>query len=87
MMELEIVSRPFSFQFSDVRDRNNIYLTTNESNLVVMDKFLQIDFELPSQMLFGFGERNREFRLGEGTWTMWARDPVNGTYDDGQGGK
>lgn len=45
-----------------------------------------MDFQLPSQRLYGFGERTREFSLGEGTWTMWAHGK-NNVYDDGLGGK
>lgn len=87
MLGFSVVHRPFSFQFADLRNISNIYLTTNESNLVVMDKFLQIDFELPSQRLFGFGERLANFQLQEGTWTMWAKRPENCSFDDGTGGK
>lgn len=35
--------------------------------------------------MYGFGERVREFSLGEGTWTMWAKNQY--AYDDGLGGK
>lgn len=51
-----------------------------------MDKFIQMDMQLPSQKMFGFGERVREFQLGEGTWTMWARG-ADSPYDDGTGAK
>jgi alpha-glucosidase (family GH31 glycosyl hydrolase) len=51
-----------------------------------MDKYLQMDFLLSSQRIYGFGERNREFSLGEGTWTMWANGQET-PYDDGLGGK
>ena len=37
-------------------------------------------------MIFGFGERNTDFLLGEGAWTMWSHDG-SGKYDDGQGGE
>lgn len=43
-----------------------------------------MDFILPSQRIFGFGERVREFQLTEGTWTMWAIGQ-NSPYDDGTG--
>lgn len=36
------------------------------------DKFIQVDFLLPSQRIFGFGERVHDFLLVEGTYTMWA---------------
>lgn len=48
MMGLKVYYFPFAFSFNDLRDDTNVYLHTNQSNLVVMDKFLQIDFKLPS---------------------------------------
>jgi alpha-glucosidase (family GH31 glycosyl hydrolase) len=51
-----------------------------------MDKYMQVDFRLPSQRIFGLGERNREFALTEGAWTMWANGQEN-PYDDGLGMK
>jgi alpha-glucosidase (family GH31 glycosyl hydrolase) len=51
----------------------------------MMDKYIQMDFQLPSQRIFGLGERNREFGLTEGTWTMWAVGRET-PYDDGSGG-
>ena len=48
MLGIKIFHNPFSIQFEDLRNPENLYLTSNQSNLVVMDKFLQIDFELPS---------------------------------------
>jgi alpha-glucosidase (family GH31 glycosyl hydrolase) len=49
-----------------------------------MDKFIQMDFNLPSQRIYGFGERIHEFALGEGAWNMWA-DGQPSPYDDGSG--
>lgn len=51
-----------------------------------MDKFIQMDFLLPSQRLYGFGERIHDFQLDEGTWTMWAIG-LDSPVDDGQGRK
>ena len=51
-----------------------------------MDKFIQMDFRLPSQRVFGFGERIRDFQLDEGTWTMWAIG-LDSPEDDGTGRK
>lgn len=45
-----------------------------------------MDFKLPTQHLFGFGERNHEFKLSEGSWTMWASGQQP-SYDDGTGFK
>ena len=56
-----------------------------------MDKYKQMDMILPTQKVYGLGERHREFELNEGTWTMWARshNGPDGTtmYDNGEGGK
>jgi hypothetical protein len=63
----------FGFTFSDPLTPNNTYLNTTECSLLFMDKYIQMDFNLPSQRIFGFGERIHEFRLGEGAWNMWAQ--------------
>jgi alpha-glucosidase (family GH31 glycosyl hydrolase) len=51
-----------------------------------MDKYIQMDFELSSDKVFGFGERVHEFQLNEGTYTMWASGQ-DSPYDDGKGRK
>lgn len=51
-----------------------------------MDKYIQMDMILPSQRIYGLGERVREFNLSEGTWTMWASGQYS-PYDDGLGRK
>mmetsp|Transcript_28241 Transcript_28241/g.42750 ORF Transcript_28241/g.42750 Transcript_28241/m.42750 type:complete len:248 (-) Transcript_28241:4298-5041(-) len=45
-----------------------------------------MDIKLPSQRLFGLGERNRQFQLEEGAWTMWSKSNEE-VLDDGTGGK
>jgi hypothetical protein len=54
-------------------DQNNVFVHTQNSSLVFMDKYIQMDFQLSSQKMFGFGERMGDFFLGEGTWTMWSK--------------
>ena len=76
----------FSFEFKDSRSEDgDFYLSTEGQSLLLMDKYMQMDFKLPSQRLFGLGERNREFQLTEGTWTMFANGQET-PYDDGTGG-
>jgi alpha-glucosidase (family GH31 glycosyl hydrolase) len=50
-----------------------------------MDKYLQLDLNLPSQRIYGLGERKSNFTLGEGVWTMWA-DGKESEFDDGKTG-
>ena len=65
-------ANPFYFNFTSSQDSSNWYLTTRNMTLLFEEKFIQMDFLLPSQQLYGFGERMHDFRLGQGTWTMWS---------------
>lgn len=53
----------------------------------MMDKYMQIDLNLPSQRVHGLGERLTDFTLREGAWTMWANgkdaDEDLGKYGNG----
>jgi len=71
MCGLEVFNDPFGFKFTDDRSGQDI-LSTENSALILMDKYLQLDMNLPSRRIYGLGERNADFALGEGTWTMWA---------------
>ena len=75
--------RPFGFSFSDPKEPTNVFFDTTNQTLVFTDKFIQMDIVLPTQRLFGLGERVHELQLQEGTWTMWATGQSN--YDDGTG--
>ena len=75
---------PFGFEFR--KDTSNVLLSTQNSALVLYDKYIQMDINLPSQRIYGLGERQRELLLDEGTWTMWANGQET-PYDDGKGGK
>jgi len=76
----------FSFSFKNTRFPDETLVSSKGGSFLMMDKYTQIDLTLPTQRLYGFGERNREFNLGEGTWTMWANGQET-PYDDGTGGK
>lgn len=52
---------PFTLTFRDPVKPENVLLTTKDQSLVFMDKFIQMDFLLPSQRLYGFGERIHDF--------------------------
>lgn len=75
----------FGFEFND--DINGqTYLTTKDQAFIMQDKYMQLDMKLPSRRIYGLGERNTGFLLGEGTWTMWANGQET-PIDDGTGGK
>lgn len=51
----------FYFQIVDPNDNKNVYVDTKGQSLLFMDKYIQMDMLLPSQRIFGLGERVREF--------------------------
>lgn len=75
----------FSFKFTDNKNSSNVLLDTEGGNFIMMDKYIQLDMNLPSRRIYGLGERNRYFTLEEGTWTMWANGQET-PFDNGTGG-
>ena len=62
----------FGFQMVDVNNPANVLLSTIDQTLLFSDKYMQMDFLLPSQYVYGMGDRVHEFRLSEGAYSMWA---------------
>ena len=84
MAGFELLTNPFGFKFTSDRDPNNVLVSTEGGSFLMMDKYMQIDLQLPSRRIYGMGERVREFTLTEGAWTMWANGQ-NPQYDTGYG--
>jgi len=76
---------PFGFELRSTRSEKDTLLSTVASDIVISDRYLQIDLQVPSQRIYGLGERNRQFTLSAGTWSMWANGQAN-PYDNGSGG-
>lgn len=85
MAGLRVNYDPFEFYYQDT-SFNEILIDSRNQSFWFSDKFMQIDLKLPTQKLYGFGERNREFPLTQGAWTMFANGQET-PYDDGTGGK
>lgn len=84
MSNFDLQLNPFGFSIGSTYTDETLISTKGET-VYLMDKYMQADFQLPSQRIYGLGERNREFALSQGTWTMWASG-ADKVYDDGQGG-
>ena len=44
MLGFNLSTNPFAFSFTDLRDKDNVYVHSYNSTLVLMDKYLQMDF-------------------------------------------
>ncbi len=83
----ETSSDPFSFSFSNIYTKKTI-LTTEKRKLFISDKFSEIGFVLPSQRCYGLGQRNGQFVVDQGTYTLHSRFRERGVEaDDGLGDK
>ena len=71
MAGLNVNYEPFEFYYKDTAF-NEILIDSRKQDFVFQDKFLMIEFKLTSQEIYGFGESNRRFPLGQGAWTMFA---------------
>jgi alpha-glucosidase (family GH31 glycosyl hydrolase) len=69
---------------TDVKDPQNWIVNTIGQTLIFADKYIQMDLLLPTQRIYGLGDRHHEFLLSEGAYTMWTSGQA-GWYDDGRG--
>jgi alpha-glucosidase (family GH31 glycosyl hydrolase) len=76
----------FSFSMSDFQTGETIFDTTKRS-LIMTDKYLEIGYVFPTQILFGLGQHNSKFLLTEGNWTMFNRDRSGSPIAHGEGSK
>lgn len=73
MVGFKLNQDPFGFELRSTRTVNDTLVSiSSESDFVMSDRFMQLDLQVPTQRIYGFGERQRQFSLDKGTWTMWA---------------
>lgn len=83
-------NQPFGFHFFDNVRPDSLYVSTENQSLIFSDKYIQMDFLIPSNQVYGFGERLTSFHLGQGAWGMWANgvtDQANLDTARGRGGQ
>eukprot|EP01017_Pseudomicrothorax_dubius_P013713 TRINITY_DN16130_c0_g1_i1.p1 TRINITY_DN16130_c0_g1~~TRINITY_DN16130_c0_g1_i1.p1 ORF type:complete len:125 (+),score=13.71 TRINITY_DN16130_c0_g1_i1:502-876(+) len=51
---------------------------------MMSDQYIEWGSSITGEYLFGFGERNMNFRLNEGSYVIWTRDKM-GDVEDGKG--
>lgn len=57
MLGFHINQAPFYFGFTDKANPDTEWVSTQDATLLFAEKYIQMDFTLPSWDLYGFGER------------------------------
>ena len=67
-------------------NENEFFSFTTSENFLYTDKYINFEFLLSSNNIYGFGERSHNFKLSDGIYTTWPLDCSGTLYDDGLGG-
>ena len=75
---------PFAFSIIN-KETKEVIFDTRDSRFIYTDYYIELSTKLPSNLVYGFGERAYKFKLKAGTYTMWGRDKPD-VLEDGRGG-
>ena len=81
---LSNVNEPFYFNLKD-KD-GNTYYHFDGCNFLYTDTLIIFDQLLTSKYIYGFGERNYNFNLDVGRYTIWGNDTTYTNRDERDGG-
>ena len=81
---LSRINEPFYFNLKD--KFGNIYYHFDGSNFLYTDTLIIFDQLLTSKYIYGFGERNYNFNLDPGRYTIWGNDTTYTNRDQKDGG-
>jgi alpha-glucosidase (family GH31 glycosyl hydrolase) len=81
----EFKQNPYSISVSRKSTGEKIF-SSEGFKIVFVENYAEITTSLPSEYIFGLGERTTSFKLKPGTYTIYNRDAY-GEVDDGKGGK
>ena len=65
----------------------NVLLTTKNQKFIMMSHYQEIAFRVRATRFFGLGERNGDFLLKPGNYTLLGSSDAEFNYDLGQGKK
>ena len=74
------INEPFSFILYD-KDTKEIYYAFDDINFLYTDTLISFQQLLTTKYIYGFGERNHNFNLDIGRYTIWGNDTTI-TYRD-----
>lgn len=74
--DYEFIVQEEPFGFAVIRKATDeVIFDTRQHNLIYSDLSLDFSSSIPTDNLFGLGERSSRFKMGpSGTYTIWARD-------------
>ena len=78
------INEPFYFNLGD--KNGNIYYHFDGANFLYTDTLIIFDQLLTSKYIYGFGERNYNFNLDPGRYTIWGNDTTYTNRDQRDGG-
>ena len=81
--ELTLKENPFSFTLQRKLTKEIIFSTVNKP-IIFLNNYSEISTDLPSENIFGLGERTTSFKLRSGTYTLYNHD-LYGVIEDGKG--
>ena len=79
------INEEFGFRLMTNHDEEFYYFSTSD-NFLFSETFINFRSKLTSDNIYGFGERIHDFKLNEGTYTIWPNGGGTTKYDDGKGG-
>ena len=78
------INEPFYFYLKD--KNGSIYYHFDGANFLYTDTLIIFDQLLTTQYIYGFGERNYNFNLDPGRYTIWGNDTTYTNRDQKNGG-
>ena len=78
------INKPFSFSLKD--NKGDIYYYFDGANFLYTDTLIIFEQLLTTKYIYGFGERNYDFNLDKGRYTIWGNDTTYTNRDKRNGG-
>ena len=78
------INKPFSFSLKD--EKGDIYYYFDGANFLYTDTLIIFEQLLTTKYIYGFGERNYDFNLDKGRYTIWGNDTTYTNRDKRNGG-
>jgi alpha-glucosidase (family GH31 glycosyl hydrolase) len=81
--EFNVKESPFSLTILRKATKEVLFSTVNK-DIIFKPDYVEITTDIPSEHIFGFGERTTTFRLKSGIYTIYNKD-LYGEVEDGKG--